>query len=49
MLTPKKENFIIELRNRMLKDIPRLKEEDLLILEKLYLSLHVYKYLSEIH
>jgi len=49
MLTPKKENFIIELRNRMLKDIPGLREEDLLILEKLYLSLHVYKYLSETH
>ena len=33
MLTPKKEDFIIELRNRMLKDIPGLREEDLLILE----------------
>ena len=49
MLTSKKESFIIKLRSQILRDIPGLKEEDLLILEKQYLSLHVYQYLSEIH
>ena len=49
MLTSKKESFIIKLRSQILRDIPGLKEEDLLILEKKYLSLYVYQYLSEIH
>lgn len=48
MLTTKKEDFIISLRNQVMRDIPVLDEEDLLMLEKGYLYLNVYEYLTEL-